>query len=75
MYMYLLVYNNTLVQFLKLILHKSYHWSRWRYCTLRTLAALQRLRLIIQTSLQGSYMRKSVLRVSIGVPLIPAPSV
>jgi len=41
-----------------------------RYCTLKTLAALQRLRLIIQTSLLGSYMRKSacsVLRVSIGL--------
>jgi len=41
-----------------------------RCCTLKTLAALQRMRLIIQTTLLGSYMCKSacsVVRVSIGL--------
>jgi len=58
--------------------HEVFHFGREggvRYCTLRTLAALQRLRLIIQMSSLGSYiyiyiyMRKSpcnVIRVSIG---------
>jgi len=41
----------------------------WRYLTPKSLVALLRLKLIIQTSLLAGYMRKtacSVLRVSIG---------
>jgi len=46
-----------------------YEKNGTRYCTPKILATLQRLRLIIQTWLLGSYLRKSafsVLRVSIG---------